>query len=340
MGSTARRRSAFTLIELLVVIAIIGVLVALLLPAVQQAREAARRTHCRNNLKQIGLAFHNYHSSFNLFPPAYSCGKGPVLSSLLITDQETTVDDPNLHLFSELLLPYLDQAPLYNTMNFSSIYFSPADMSAIGLTQNYTYNNQAAIKNVIPSFLCPSAPRSGNMVEESFGPYIYTTGAVDYAPVGGTYGIGGGGFYDVVYPPASNPPGYNNGVLSDNHTKFGINQISDGTSNTLLLFELAGRNDEYRRGRRFDSYTYGGGWGSFSYADNWLQGSSIDGSISGGPCAINCTNRGGEGAYSFHVGGGMILLCDGSVRFVSENSAPQIFMYLITPDGGEVVGEF
>jgi prepilin-type N-terminal cleavage/methylation domain-containing protein/prepilin-type processing-associated H-X9-DG protein len=339
MSGGKRRRTGFTLIELLVAISIIGILVALLLPAVQQAREAARRVQCRNNLKQIGLAFHNYHEAYGVFPSVYTCGPGPVLSILLFTDQLTSVDDPNIHVYTEFLLPYLDQGPVYNSINFSSVYFSPADLSPLGLTQTYTSNNQAAIKNVVPSFICPSAPRSGNLVVEFFDPFTYTTGAIDYTPVGGAYGIGGGGFYDLVFPVPN--PGFIDGVMSDNNRRFGIRDVTDGTSNTLVIAELAGRNDEYRRGKLFAANnTAGGGWGSFPHADNWLQGTSFDGATSGGPCILNCTNRSGEGVYSFHSGGAMILLCDGSVRFISENLALKTFMDIITPQGGTTPGEF
>src|ERR1700743_3388160 len=97
----------FTLIELLVVIAIIAVLIALLLPAVQQAREAARRSQCKNNLKQIGLAIHNYENSFKLIPPT------------LWSASDFKSCDPNLHVFGEFILPYIDQQALYNQINFS-----------------------------------------------------------------------------------------------------------------------------------------------------------------------------------------------------------------------------
>ena len=135
------RRTAFTLIELLVVIAIIAVLIALLLPAVQQAREAARRTQCKNNLKQLGLSLHNYHSSFNCFP----------------FGQETGNSCPGNINFNEWsaisqLLPYFDQANIYNQINFST-----------GISANYACNpdttNNAPVFIEIPALRCPSDPQ-------------------------------------------------------------------------------------------------------------------------------------------------------------------------------------
>lgn len=342
-SSKFRRTSGFTLIELLVVIAIIAILIALLLPAVQAAREAARRTQCKNNMHNMGLAMHNYHSAFEVFPSVYTVGPGPVLATVLHTPQLAADDDPNLHTFTEFLLPYIEQTNIYNLINFSAPYLSPADTTLIGCTQVYTSDNQSVIKNVIPVFMCPSTPRAASLLTDTLGPYSYTTGAMDYAPVGGTFSVGGNGFYDIVYPPATSPPGYINGVLSDNHRKFGIRDTRDGTSNTLILIELSGRPDEYRRGKLAVSNSpaaQGGVWASIGHAENWLQGSSFDGSVTGGPCVVNCTNRSGEGAYSFHPGGVTILLCDGSARFINESISLNILMYLITPDGGEVVEEY
>jgi prepilin-type N-terminal cleavage/methylation domain-containing protein len=146
----SRSRRGFTLIELLVVIAIIAILIALLLPAVQQAREAARRTQCRNHMKQIGLALHNYTSSHNVLP----FGKGPSYAPI----------DPTIPVYARwsqhaLILPYLDQAPLYNTINFNR----PPDTPGMGGVIAFmpAYSNPGGInatpsRTVVPGFLCPS----------------------------------------------------------------------------------------------------------------------------------------------------------------------------------------
>ena len=112
------RRRGFTLIELLVVIAIIAVLIALLLPAVQQAREAARRTQCRNNMKQIGLAMHNYHDIYMQFPPAYTITLGPMLALVFSDPATSTTEDDNVHGWTEVILPYMDQVNVFNQINF------------------------------------------------------------------------------------------------------------------------------------------------------------------------------------------------------------------------------
>ncbi|WP_010587957.1 DUF1559 family PulG-like putative transporter, partial [Schlesneria paludicola] len=151
------RPKGFTLIELLVVIAIIAVLIALLLPAVQQAREAARRTQCRNNFKQLGLAFHNYENTYSQFPPTYIALHNTILPGYL--GVAAPYDDANIHTYAEFLLPYIDQVNIYNTIDFRAPYFSPINLSGAGLP-NYTVNNQAATGTPIPGYICPSTPRS------------------------------------------------------------------------------------------------------------------------------------------------------------------------------------
>src|SRR4051812_45031967 len=153
LQSRSRTRPGFTLIELLVVIAIIAILIALLLPAVQQAREAARRTQCKNHLKQLGLAFHNYESTFSRFPGAlyWVTQTGSAANGIGEGMYNQPVGQENLdgHLWTEMLLPFLDQAPLYNGINFSiPIGFgsaSGAPVAGYTLAQNFSLITGAVI---------------------------------------------------------------------------------------------------------------------------------------------------------------------------------------------------
>ncbi|MDB5337001.1 MAG: xcpT 17 [Planctomycetaceae bacterium] len=198
------RKRGFTLIELLVVIAIIAVLIALLLPAVQQAREAARRSQCKNNIKQIGLALHNYHDAMTVFPTG-ATGKAMGLA---------------------FILPYLDQSPLYNLINFNIDIYGPA--------------SQPAINTVIPVFVCPSNPTSAVGYTVSGGAWYGSIAMVDYALVcgsdlgpntsplaGGALACNGVFCYTTKW-----------GTLA----KIGMKDITDGSSNTFGVGEYAGLN--------------------------------------------------------------------------------------------------
>src|SRR5258708_38736487 len=196
-----RRSHAFTLIELLVVIAIIAVLVALLLPAVQQAREAARRSQCKNNLKQIGIALHNYHEVYNKFPRSVTWG---------LTTGPTTVG-PYHHTWLTAIMPYIDLLTLYNTVNFQS----PAWGQAFLAKQ--------------PSVLrCPS----DNVLGDIPGPQTKGLAISNYA------GCEGGDWWNRP----SNGDDYNallfGGIFTD-HYNCPIGAITDGTSNTIMVGEVA-----------------------------------------------------------------------------------------------------
>jgi prepilin-type processing-associated H-X9-DG protein len=128
--------------------------------------------------------------------------------------------------------------------------------------------------------------------------------------------------------------GIPNGILTNNFISLSFADITDGASNTALMWEIAGRPKLWVNGKPQDQPTRGGGWADFNNAENWFAGSAVDGSGAYGPCAINCTNDYGHGTYSFHPGGVHVLLCDGSVHFVSENSDIGVFVNLVTYAGG------
>jgi len=335
-----RARRGFTLIELLVVIAIIAVLIALLLPAVQQAREAARRTQCRNNLKQMGLAFHNYHDVFSQFPNGITYVQGPN-NPFFGNPQNSTVDDPNVQVWTEGILPYLDQTNVYNQINFSLAIIGPVNIPGVPAPYNSIGgNNQNVTYVAIPSFICPSSPRPSNLASLDYGRalnpalagagVILKGGAMDYSAT------------SSVWNPIATIAGetFNRGVLSDEQY-IGIRHIIDGTSNTTMVMERAGAPQVYRKGKPISgAETTGGTWNDPYLGAHYLRGSLFDGTGSSGTCAINCTNEQTRGFYSFHTGMATALLADGSVRGISENIANATLGRLISFAGGQVVGEF
>jgi prepilin-type N-terminal cleavage/methylation domain-containing protein len=331
-----RARCGFTLIELLVVMAIIGILVALILPAVQASREAARRTQCKNNLRQLGVAFHGYNDAARQLPPTYVAVRNTILPHFL--GIAGPYDDVNIHTYGEFLLPYIEQIAIYKSIDFHAPYFSPIDLSSIGLGK-YTSNNQAAVAQPISTFLCPSAPRKANPYTGTWNdltvPVPFRVGGNDYGPSNGIARIAGG-LLDFAPVQAGSPI---EGVMSNNlpSTKFRDN--TDGTSQTALMWEIAARPDLYQKGKKTGT-TSGGGWTDVLNAENWFQGSNPDGTGAVGPCAINCTNAAETGVYSFHPNGVHVLLVDGSAQFLNENCDIGIFVALVTMQGGTNVAPF
>ncbi len=297
------RTKGFTLIELLVVIAIIGVLIALLLPAVQKVREAANRMACASNLKQIGLAFHNYENVYGAFPCAYDAIHNP----------------PRGHAWGTYLLPYLEQENLYKKYDFEQLIAAPG--------------NLAVIQTPLKIMQCPSSPNPNRT-------YTYNYMGLDISAAAGDYGVVSGilGNYWTNY--VNTPTASRDGILRNNeYTR--IAQITDGTSNTILLGEIAGRDELWQAGRLISGMSagYGGGWGDFLNGECWINGSLFDGTGSTGPCIVNCTNRRCAGYYSFHPGGVNVLMADGSGRFIHDNINNKTLCYLVTKAGGEVIVE-
>lgn len=327
-----RIRPGFTLVELLVVIAIIGVLVALLLPAVQAVREAARRMQCSNNLKQIGLSLHNYESSFRVFP-AQSSGPAPGADFAARRGSWFTA-----------VLPFYEQDGLFQSFDPTKHWHDPA--------------NAQAVMTKVPTLICPSAPdREGfewtvlvdypsPTASYTLTPRDFYPGAVtDYANVGGV-----GTQLNAVLPPQFQLADPRNcGVLKS--TAVRLAEITDGLSNTVLVIECAGRPNLYQNRQMVPDgaaktwsgsssvtspYPTGGVWASHNKGFV-VDGAQSDGNtlLRPGSCAINCSND--NEVYAFHPGGGMMLLSDGSVRFLAETLPIEQLTGLVSRNGSEVI---
>ena len=335
------RRRAFTLIELLVVFAIIAVLIALLLPAVQQAREAARRSQCKNNMKQLGLALHNYHDVFNRFCYGSIAQLGAWRNDY---NSSGRFDGGQVMLF-----PYMDQAPLYNSL-------SPG-FNTTG--SGFSYSGTGPWLNrytIIPSMTCPSSP---------------------YSPFGS--GLGFHGNYNLSVGPQScqggigsatidpvDSGGVNRSGMFYAVSKVGMKDVTDGSSNTLMLGEILTVDTKW-------NVNGAGGYGQSTNVDN--RG-SIYSNLGGMPnlfsqlytpnttiadqtysCPTSVTNvrapcvtmaasgsgfarNGWVSARSFHTGGVHVAMGDGAVRFISDNINLGTWQALGTRAGNEVLGEY
>jgi prepilin-type N-terminal cleavage/methylation domain-containing protein/prepilin-type processing-associated H-X9-DG protein len=309
------RRNAFTLVELLVVIAIIGVLVALLLPAVQAAREAARRMSCGNNLKQIGLAYANYESANKVLPPCFM-GYPPNKS----------------HGWGEFILPYIEQQALYDKIDFSQAASAAA--------------NQPAVTTWIKGFVCPSTPDQ----KRPYATATYGGIGADYHPIRGInlgfWNLAGLTTPAVIPPP---PPVLGSGTAQDTLDNVGalhadiynrFANITDGLSNTILVLENSGAPQQYIKQQKHQPgilLSYQGGWGDSTSGAFRLYGASADGLTHPGTCTINCTNK--YSLFGFHPGGAQVVLADGSVRMMNQNINPLTLVAFITKAEGEVINE-
>jgi len=313
-----KKAAGFTLVELLVVIAIIGILIALLLPAVQAARESARKAQCANNMRQLGIAAHNFHDTFGHLPASV---RPPGLTPL-----------PRISGLT-FLLPYFEQKNIYDIYDQKLNWNDP--------------KNRAAVQMKIPTFTCPSTPDSDRLdgLPEADPWTADISVCTDYSP---TIGV------DQRLYDAGLVTAFGKGMIPKNE-KTRFRDIKDGLSNTVMYAESAGRPYLYRRGVRVsDDLTTArvnaGGWPRPA-SDFSVDGSSPDGTTFPGPCAINCTNGenvaglpfpitspfpyGSEGtaeAYSFHPGGINATFGDASVRFLQESIDIRVFAALVTRD--------
>lgn len=300
---TKSRRSGFTLIELLVVIAIIAILIALLLPAVQQAREAARRSQCKNNMKQLGLALHNYHDVFNAFPPGW----------IGVENGQANPEGESGFAWGTMILPYIDQAPLYNQFTFTQ------SMDVVP--------NRDLLNNYLTVFSCPSDPKPNTFVMQDQNGTDIELGVCNYVGVFGTTEI-----HDCENTPGTAPVTASGQCISDgvffHNSRIKMRDMVDGTSSTLMVGERTTFIES-------DGTQFYGTWtGALPEVEE--AAARVMGKAEHPP------NENGhpEDFGSAHEGGAHFVMGDGHVQFISENIDEGLFQSLATRAGGEVVGEF
>lgn len=333
-------RRGFTLIELLVVIAIIAILIALLLPAVQQAREAARRSQCKNNLKQLGLALHNYHENFKMFPPAM-INPGDLTAA---NATNSNVSYALNHTGFTMLLPYIDQGPLYDKFDFNQASSAsqrsggPAPLGNVGV-------NLPLTQVPIVAFKCPSEDVEGPAPDVASGEYASTQGAT-------TNYVFGGGYLGEDYPNYSRYSGSTTTIMDGRVVQyigmFGTNgsarisDIKDGSSNSIAMGEVLLNKQ------------------STSYRPLWGQGRHVGvlGRTITNPDPLhvnncryrinakyNCdgANNGKPYAWTYssnHSGGAHFLMGDGRVEFLTDNMDWTTLVFLSFIKDSQVVGEY
>lgn len=321
MNPWNKQRRAFTLIELLVVIAIIAILIGLLLPAVQKVREAAYRTRCYNNLRQIGLAVNNFENERGFFPPAGIRTDCPKLG----------IPAGVTHGWAVFMLPYLEQSAVFQAYRFDR------DWKAV--------ENRTAVKATIGVFSCPSTPVNNQLATVSAGAFSFQAGTIDYGAdnaismdlrdnggLGVCDDLGGTStrYLGVmrVYQTSTNP--------ADHRFLCRVEDVQDGLSNTIVSAECAGRPFAYRTsGPTGTLQTDNGGCWASDANEYITHGYSFDGGSAPGACAVNCTNS--NEIFGFHPGGSTVLMGDASVQFLAKSIKIRIVGRLLTRNGGEVI---
>lgn len=294
----------FTLIELLVVIAIIAILIALLLPAVQQAREAARRSTCKNNLKQLGLALHNYHDVHNTFPSGW----------IGVENRLSNIEGESGFGWGAMLLPYIDQNPLYQQFNFS-----------LAMDVN---PNRDLLKSTLPTFQCPSDPKPETFLTPDRNGTDINLSTANYVGVFGTVELD-----DCENPPGTAPVTSTGQCVSDgtffHNSKVLFRDFTDGSSSTIIVGERTTFIDPVSNVPFYATWS-----GALPEVEE--AAARILGHAEHPPNEFEHP----EDFGSSHVGGAQFVLGDGHVRFISQNIDTLVFQALSTRNQGEIINEF
>ena len=311
--SRGNSRSAFTLVELLVVIAIIGILISLLLPAVNAVRASARRTECLNNVRQIGLATQNYMSSKDRLPPGYEYR--------IMRDKSQGNNGAVINGFLTLILPYMEENNLEEQYNYD---------------QGYDHEvNQPIVNTAVSLFRCASTPGDRSMeINNQLSLFAggtpkqgHTGQATDYFGIRNVHNAEGEraeGVFRAVLPKE---------MGGKRQKPLRLAQIKDGMSKTILVVEMAGRPFRYANGENLGKQDYyAGTWAGISGEMLYSIDSSITSAPSPGNCFINCNSF--YTPYSFHVGGVMIGLCDGSAQFIDDDTEFDVWWKMVQPRDG------
>lgn len=317
-------RAGVTLIEIIVVIGIIGLLFAILIPAIQFSRESARRIVCQNNLRQIVLGIANHESANATLPSLYN--------GTFLAEPRNALDEFHFHSWRTAILPQLEQNTLFNAIDLSLPATDPA--------------NQASLNIVVPTFVCPSASNPNPVVPDimafndgNFPTQIVGTAArSDYEAIGGVSfkPSGTADLQNVKFGAWGEPKSYYAFQTSNTFRKPRLRDLTDGQSNTILVAERAGRPDSYRRGKPVDPYPYSSpGNGMDHHQAAWGLSTHFWWLVSWHEQSINEDNA--HGIYSFHASGANAGLADGSVRFLSESVNQDTLNALLTRSSGEIV---
>src|SRR6478672_3661141 len=350
MNWNRSQKRGFTLVELLVVIAIIGILVALLLPAIQAAREAARRSQCVNKMKQLGLAVLNYESARKVLPygstPSYT-GAWKTGSCPGVATTPPASNQLRHHSLFSYILPYIEEQATYDQIKFNFDWSSSATNPSTG--KKYV----DAFSRDIESFLCPSTENRPNTFTTDYN-FISRIDQDEYcSKIDGT-------------AASKRPVDKLLGMLTD--TQNSIRKVSDGMSKTIMFVESAGRPNHYVTGKTLKNLMWeedatlkqpgaGDGLTDYQWGDGGIAADGSDGLyivwnrttspklpgtiVANCPmntAVMNCDNY--KGVYSFHTGGSNVALGDGSVAFVKEDVAADTFVSLITRAAADQTGDY